>query len=1113
MKLSSLLSICTIFLFSACGDPEKENTLFTKVSPGKTGVTFRNLLRETEEFNVMTYGYFYNGGGVAVGDINNDSLPDIYFTGNMMASHLYINKGNMKFEEIAQKAGVAAAGLWNTGVTMADVNGDGWLDIYVCRSAAADPDKRKNLLFINNHDLTFSEEAEKYGLADPAYSTQASFFDYDRDGDLDMYLLNHSVQEYAGFNKFIGNHKKRESSNYGDKLFRNDNGHFTNVTDSAGIIHNVLGFGLGVTVSDLNNDGWPDIYISNDYNEEDYLYINQGDGIFKESLAEYFGHVSLFSMGADGADLNNDLHPDLVTLDMLPESSYKQKMALGPEHYDKYEQLISNGFFPQTMRNMLQLNQGNGYFSEIGQLAGISNTDWSWAVLAADYDNDGWKDLFITNGYMRNYLDMDFMNYLVGEEMESQRTRKEVAVFDLIDKMPPIEIENYLYHNNGAIPGKQLTFTNKSVAWGMDEKNISNAAAYADLDNDGDLDMIVSNINSEAGIYRNNSERITKNNYLKIRLQGSGKNIFGIGTKVILYSEGKSLHQEMIPVRGFQSSVNYELLFGLGKAPVIDSLEVIWPDGIVQKVYDASVNQLITFYQKNAKIISPQQAPSKEPVFSKVAHNLGIDFKHTENNFLDFKRDRMLPKAISTAGPKIVQGDVNNDGLDDLYFGGAKASSGKLYLQMPFGTFQEIHQKSFEADKESEDTGGIFLDADNDGNLDLYVVSGGSDFDEHSLQLQDRLYINDGHGNFERQSHRLPEMISSGSSVTSVDFDNDGHVDLFVGGRLVPGKYPLAPRSYLLKNDGQGNFKDVTEEFCSPLLNPGMVTDALFAEMNGDGFPDLVVVGEWMQVEIYINEEGKGFEKLSDPVLAQSSGWWNTIEAHDFDQDDDIDLVLGNFGLNSPYKPDSGQPATLVYKDFDNNGSIDPIFSYYIADTNSFAYSRDELIGQIPSVKKKFPDYRSFAAARPADLFTATELAGADTLTATLFESIYLQNDGNGRFSIHKLPVEAQFSPIYALASADVNGDGFPDIITGGNLSKTRVSTGKYDANYGIVLLGDGKGSFKTMDPMVSGLKIKGDVRDIGIMKIKDSPYSLFSRNNDSVEIYKISNGKEMMLY
>lgn len=1093
-KIFCLLSF--IGLFSCTRDDNSK--LFTLLTENQTGISFKNLVRESEEFNVLTYGYFYQGGGIAVGDINNDGLPDIYFTGNMMASKLYLNKGNFRFEDITASAGVAAAGLWNTGVTMADVNGDGLLDIYACRSAANDPKNRKNLLFINNGDLTFSEQGEKYGLADAGYSTQATFFDYDRDGDLDMFLLNHSTQEFAGFSRITGNFKNRKDKYLGDKLFRNDGERFTDVTDKAGIISNVLGFGLAVTLSDLNNDGWLDIYVSNDYNEEDYLYINQQDGTFKESLREHFGHVSFYSMGADGADVNNDRLPDLLTMDMLPEPSYNQKKFLGPENYEKYDQLLDQGFFPQTMRNMLQLNQGNGYFSEVGQMAGISNTDWSWAVLAADYDKDGWKDILITNGYMRNYLDMDFLSYLVSEKIKSQNTGKEAALLEVIDKMPPIKLQNYLYKNNG-----DLSFTNKSDDWGIEGESVSNAAAYADLDNDGDLDLIIGNTNAEASIYKNNSESLSQNNFLKVKLEGNDKNTFGIGAKVVLFAGEQSFHQEMIPVRGFQSSVDYELVFGVGKLSRIDSLSVLWPDGRHQTLANLQVNQSLVLKQSASEETTSPQANPKTPFFE-ISDKLGFAYKHEETEYVDFKQDRLMPNSVSTAGPKLVKGDINNDGREDFYLGGSKGIPGQLYKQLANGTFVEVPQEDFSKDKDYKDTHGMFMDANNDGFLDLYVVSGGSEYPENSPFFQDRLYINNGKGYFKRKRDALPEMLVSGSTVTSGDFDKDGLVDLFVGGRFIPGKYPIAPRSYILRNKGQGEFEDVTAEFCPDLMNPGMVTDAKFVALNGDGWIDLVVVGEWMEVGIFTNEKGTGFTKKANALRQNTAGWWLTIEENDFDQDGDRDLVLGNFGLNNPYKPDSTRPASLVFGDFDNNGSVDPIFGYFIADTNSFAFSRDELIGQIPSMKKKFPDYRTFAGTDFEDFFSADQKLAADTLGAFMFESVFLENDGNGRFSVHHLPVEAQFSPIYAITSMDVNQDGHLDLVTGGNLASTRVSVGRYDANYGIVFLGDGKGDFSTMDPVLTGLKIKGDVRDISLIQIQGSEYGIFSRNDDSLKVFQI---------
>lgn len=1046
----------------------------------------------------MTYGPFYQGGGVAVGDVNNDGLPDIYFTGNMMASKLYLNKGGLTFEDITEQAGVAAAGLWNTGTSMVDINGDGLLDIYVCRSAANDPDNRRNLLFINNGNLTFTESAQAYGLDDPGYSIQASFFDFDRDGDLDMFLVNHSVQAYAGFSRINGSFKNRKDQYIGNKLFLNngDEG-FVDVTDDAGLVTNVLGFGLAATVLDADNDGWLDIYVSNDYTEEDYFYLNQQDGTFKESLRGYFGHVSLFSMGADAGDINNDGWTDIITSDMLPTTSYGQKKILGPEAYEKYTNMLAEGFFPQVMRNMLQLNQGNGYFSEIGQLAGISNTDWSWAVLTADYDNDGWKDILITNGYMKNYLDMDFLTYLVSQRINDQGGAKEDNLMALIEKMPPIKIPNSLFMNNG-----DLTFVDKAVKMGLDAVSVSNAAAYADLDNDGDLDLIICQTNEEAVVYRNNSESLNNNSYLKVMLKGDDKNTFGIGAKVTIYAQGSQFHREMIPVRGFQSSVNPELVFGLGELKQVDSVAVAWPDGRVQSLHQVSVDQALVLWQNEA-LETAYQSEALAGDFIEVSSNLGLAYSHRRPNFLDFKQNRLMPHAVSDQGPKVAKGDYNNDGLEDVYITGASGQAGVLFRQLESGGFMEVPQVHFDEDSVYHDMDALFVDVDGDGFLDLYVVSGGSKFPSGSLWYQDRIYRNDGKGSFVRHPSALPILPESGAAVAASDIDQDGHMDLFVGGRVIPGQYPLSPRSYLLRNKGNGEFEDVTEQLAPELLRPGMVTDSYFSDLNNDGWEDLVIVGEWMDIGIYINTEGESLSRKEDAISMPTTGWWKTLQVADIDNDGDLDIIAGNQGLNHPYKMDNQRAAMLLYKDFDGNGSVDPIMMYEIADTLSFAYSRDELIGQIPSMKKKFRDYETFARTLPADFFTKEQLLDADTLLAATLASVVLINDGRGHFSVQELPVEAQFAPLHAILIKDINGDGKADLLTGGNNAVARVSVGPSTANHGMAFLGDGMGGFSLCNPASIGLSIRGDVRDILEVDTRASQFILYSLNSDSLKIFK----------
>ncbi|WKN41878.1 VCBS repeat-containing protein [Tunicatimonas pelagia] len=1110
-NLSFYLLTATLIGSLSCSEPANDKQLFTLLPSSETGIKFKNVLRESEEFNVMKYGYFYNGGGVAVGDVNNDGLPDIYFSGNLVASKLYINKGEWDFKDATESAGVAAAGLWNTGVAMADVNGDGWLDIYVCRSAAASADRRKNLLFINTTattgEVSFSEQGEAYGLDDAGYSTQATFFDYDRDGDLDVFVLNHSTQEFASFSNLVSQHKKRTNQQLGDKLFRNDGNRFTDISQEAGIIQNVLGFGLGVAVTDVNSDGWFDIYVTNDYNEEDYLYINQQNGEFQESLREYVEHTSLFSMGCDAADINNDASPDIITLDMLPEDNYRLKMSLGSENYDKYRELIRSGFHYQTMRNMLQLNTAaplqfteTGYpardtsslseFREIGQLAGISSTDWSWAPLMADFDLDGWKDVFISNGYARNYLDMDFMNYVVGEQVKVQQQNLDVELMSLVENMPAIEVPNYLYQNQG-----DLTFANRTEDWGLEQPSLSNAAAYADLDNDGDLDLVVNNVNEEVFIYRNNQKQ---KNYLKIRLQGSEENRFGVGAKVYLQNNKQTQYQEMIPVRGFQSSVPYELVFGLDTLVTVEQLTIVWPNNSFQSLKDINANQTLILKQTDAQP-KVDKAPSTQSVFTTADDKLGVDFAHQENSFLDFKRDKMLPQGISNLGPKITQGDFDGDGLVDFHIGGAKGQAGALFLQQPDGTFSQLASPALVADARSEDTDGVFFDADQDGDLDLYVVSGGSDFTEQDPALQDRLYLNGGQENFVLANDNLPDMLTSGATVTAADIDQDGDQDLFVGGRLIPGKYPLSPRSYILENDGAGSFTDSTEAFAPQLLQPGMVTDATFTHLNDDDYPDLVVVGEWMPIQLFYNEAG---QQLKTTEIPNSSGWWNTLHATDLDQDGDMDLVAGNFGKNNLYRPTVDEPVRLIYSDFDQNGSIDPIFTHYLQGEEVFAYSKDELLGQIIELKKRFPDYQTFAKTSPSEFFTTEQLAGADTLSAMLFESVYLGNQ-DGTLIVQPLPLKAQFAPVYAIASADIDQDGQLELILGGNQSLTRISTGRYDTSYGLVLTYQNNKKFEVIDANQSGIMVRGDVRDIIYEERADQSYLLFTRSNDSLAVYR----------
>ena len=1080
---------------------EETPTLFTLMDPDDTGISFKNILKETPQFNVLEYGYLYNGGGISVGDLNNDGLPDIYFTGNMVGSRLYINQGNLEFTEIAEKAGVFAAGLWNTGTTMADVNADGYLDIYVCRSAASDPANRKNLLFINNGDLTFSEKGAAFGVDDAGYSTQGAFFDFDRDGDLDLYVLNHSTQEYAGFGQITPQLKNRKNEAYADKLYRNDGGQFIDVSNQAGLVSNVLGFGLGIAISDINNDGWPDIYVSNDYNEQDYLYINNKNGTFTENLEAYIGHTSLFSMGSDIGDINNDGYTDIMTLDMLPEDNYRQKMVSGPDNYDKYSLLVKSGFYNQSMRNMLQLNNKGESFSEIGQFAGISNTDWSWSSLFADLDNDGYKDLYITNGYKRDYTNMDFMNYAVQEKLKETKTGQRTAIMELLEKIPATVVENYAYHNNG-----DLSFTKVNQQWGLNQESLSNGAAYGDLDNDGDLDLVVNNIEEEAFVYRNNSEKLSGNNYIRIQLVGEGGNTFGIGSRVeVELDSGKVLLQEQMPTRGYQSSVDYTMVFGLGEVQAVKTVKVTWPTGTEALLHNVKANQSLVLYQRDSKGIPEEAVTAGIPYFKEVTADSILPYTHIENNYNDFKREQLLPHKLSTQGPRMAIADVDGDGLEDLFIGGASGQAGEVWLQENTGKFRRSGSQAFKQDAGSEDIGALFFDADGDNDMDLYVVSGGNDFDTGSELLQDRLYFNNGSGSFNRREGAVPKMPGSSSCVAASDFDRDGDEDLFVGGRLVPGRYPSSPPSYILENDGKGNFTDTGSSVISGLAGLGMVTDAIWTDINGDELPDLIAVGEWMGIQVFKND-GKTLTNISEESgTAETQGWWNSIEQGDFDGDGDMDYVLGNFGLNSQLKASAREPVTLYVKDFDANGSLDPILCSYVMGESYPVFSKDDLLGQLSMLKSRYVNYSDYAGQKLTDIFTESELQGARVLKAVDFASTYMENKGDTTFTLSPLPAVAQFAPVYGILPGDFNNDGRLDILMGGNFYGSRVKYGRYDANRGVLLLGDGTGGFRASDPSQSGLDIDGEVRDIiGFTDALGRRICIFALNNTIARIYKI---------
>jgi enediyne biosynthesis protein E4 len=1094
------LYVIGIVIAALSGCKKDQSKLFTRLNSGTTGIRFSNILQENELANVLQYTYFYNGGGVAIGDINNDGLPDILFTGNMVPNRLYLNKGNFVFEDITEKSGIAKYQGWCTGATMADVNGDGKLDIYICRSGDINPEKRKNLLFINNGDLTFTEKAESYGLADEGYSTQAAFFDYDKDGDLDMILINHSLKQYATGAYENSSLRNEKNPAFGTKLYRNDNGHFTEVSAQSGITSNVLSFGLGLSISDLNNDGWPDIYISNDFNEPDHLFINNRNGTFSEKTKECLDQVSFYSMGCDCADINNDGLTDLVTVDMLDEDNHLQKMHSGAENFNKFQMLFNKGFYYQYSRNMLHLNNGDGTFSEIGQLAGISNTSWSWAPLFSDFDNDGYKDLFVSNGYEKDFTNMDFIKYQVAEEAKSKHGGGSPSSMEMLEKIPALKMSNFMYQNNG-----NNSFTKKTSEWGFDLIGVASGAAYADLDNDGALDLVINNINERASIYQNNARRIdAENHYLKIKLNGKKGNSFGVGAKVKIYCKARMYYQEQFPVRGFQSSVDQVLNFGIGRNEMIDSVVIIWPDDRMQKIQSVKPDQqLLVNWQNADQVWKYDSLPGIKKYFTE---GTAPRFSHIENEFNDFSVQSLMPNFLSRQGPCITSGDIDRDGKTDIFIGGAKGQPASVFIQQPNGDFKAKPEPSIEEDSASEDVSAVFFDANGDGYPDLYVASGGYEFHNGDTALQDRIYFNDGKGNFKKSLHALPDLRFSKSCVRFADVNGDGASDLFLGGRVIPGKYPLSPGSRILLNDGKGNFKDATAEICPALLHIGMVTDALWIDLNGDHQMDLIVVGEWMPIKVFINDKGKLEDKSSEYIKFPSTGWWNCIIAEDFDGDGDLDLVLGNTGLNTQFKASAKEPVTLYYKDFENKGTIDPILCYFVNGVSYPAASRDDMTDQLPSLKKKFLEYKSFADAGIHDIFSDEQLKGSGLLRAEMMQTVYLENRGKLGFVLKQLPLEAQYAPVYAINALDVNQDGKKDLVLSGNNSWTRIKFGRYRANHGEVFLGDGRGGFTYVPQSKSGLNIREDIRSAQVISSGKKIQILFGANNSRVISYILDN-------
>jgi hypothetical protein len=1062
---------------------------------------FTNKLTNTPDLNILNYLYYYNGAGVAASDFNNDGLMDLYFTANQSSDKLYLNQGDFQFIDITDKAGISNAENWTTGVTVVDINNDGWMDIYVCRVGNLSEIKSHNLLYINQGPNSegiprFVEESEKYKLNIHSYATQATFFDYDLDGDLDMYLLNHSLYP----NRNYGSGKKRYEidSLAGDMLLRNDNGIFIDVSQESGIHQGGIGYGLGVSISDLNNDGYPDIYIGNDFFENDYLYTNQKDGTFKEVIANNetkFGHTTHFSMGNDIADINNDGYTDIVSADMLPQDLKSYKTSGTEYNYQIYSSYLKNGYAPQFMQNTLHINNGGQYFHETAFLSGIASTEWSWAPLLADLNNDGFKDVFISNGIIGATNDMDFISFIANEHIQS-RLKKGMGPQDMafIDKIPTKHIPNYLFQNNG-----DNSFTDMTEEWFSKIPSYSNGSVYVDLDNDGDLDLVVNNVNEPAMIIKNNTDQmLPDHHYLKIKFKGSEQNRFAIGAKATVYTGDKSISSENYTSRGFMSAVTPELHFGIGKSTTIDSVHIIWPDRRFEKIYHQPIDTTLVVDYKKALSKYENIRPNEISGLLKNRKS-PVDFLHKDHTSIEFNRDPLIPFANTNQGPKTTVADVNNDGLEDFFIGGAKAQASELFLQQADGTFQSTQKDLFDKDAISEDVDNLFFDADADGDQDLIVVSAGNEFITGE-PLSPRLYINLD-GKMVRDSIAFKDVFIHASTVTAVDIDNDGDLDLCITSNGIPREFGKTPKQYIFQNNGQGVFEDITETYAPEFQNIGLVQDLKWIDLNNDTYMDAVVAGHWMPISIFIND-GKSLKPLNSN-LSKTNGWWNSLEVGDFDKDGDMDIIAGNWGLNTRLKASETQPITLYRNDFDDNGQEEPVITYFYQDTETTFSSKSELVKQIPMLNKKFLSYSDFANAGFDELFDKEKIENAYKKQTFVLASVYFENDGFNNFSPHPLPFMAQTSSVFDIKKDDFDQDGFADLLLVGNNYEISTQLGRLDALHGLILRNDQKGFFEVIHEQ--NFDIPGPARNINTIRIQDTVNYMITINNNKTVFLKKS--------